>query len=52
MTKKEEIRILKNFLNTILRSYYERRIDLETKERFTPIIVGKPKVKTLYKKAS
>ena len=52
MTRKEELRILKSFRNTILRKQYERQIDLDVEKRFTPIIVGKPKVKTLYKKAS
>ena len=42
----------KTFRNTILRKQYEKQIDLEVQKRFTPVINGKPKVLTLYKKAS
>ena len=52
MTRNDEIRILKNFRNTILKKQYEKQLDLEVQKRFTPIIIGKPKIKTLYKKAS
>ena len=50
MTRKEEINVLKNFKNTILKKYYERQIGLEAQKRFAPSVQGKPKVKTLYKK--
>ena len=52
MTRKEEIKILKTFRNTILRKQYEKQIDSEVQKGFTPVINGKPNVLTLYKKAS
>ena len=52
MTKEEEIRILKAFKISVLKRQYSKQIDLEVKEKFTPVIQGKPKVLTLYKKAS
>ncbi len=52
MTRTEEIRVLKKMRNSILRKYYEAQIDLKAQKRFTSVIQGKPKIKTLYKKAS
>ena len=57
MTRKEEIKILKNFREAIIQSYivrtnFSNQEETEIKEKFTPVIKGKPKVLTLYKKAS
>ncbi len=57
MTRKEEIKMLKNFREAIIQSYivrtnFSNQEETEIKEKFTPVIKDKPKVLTLYKKAS
>lgn len=55
MTRKEEIAVLKNFKNALIQSYivrtnFQMQEEKELKEKFTPVIQGKQKVLTLYKK--
>ena len=57
MTRKEEIKMLKNFREAIIQSYivrtnFSNQEETEIKEKFTPVIKVKTKVLTLYKKAS